>query len=362
MRVAIAIALAVAAFTGAVGAEPSLTLVGESSDRYLTDLVSISPAPAAGLRELKRAAGGSISLGAGESAHFSGTGVLTIARGRDETEVSVLDSAGRELWRTAVAPDAGVVSFGSAVASIPRNPHEPGVPYRIDIASPRGTARVERSSRTIATIRSLDRHLVVSSVASDGSPGTTTEVIDGSGTVAWVFEFERTVQPRVVVSGENAVALYPGRASVVRLARDGRPLTEIVLGERRLTDVAFVGEDSDVILWGDREILRLRVADSAILWRSRLESTDDLLSSDASTIAVIDGIVGMPARHRNAGSDRRVDLVLVNLADGTVAGRQSLHETPARPTHVRRFERGDRERLVFPHRVYELSPAEASRP
>ncbi len=362
MRSAVSIALVVAAFMGTMAAEPPVRLLSESSDQYLTDLVSISPTPAAGLRELKRPTDASIVLGEGESAHFSGHGVFTVSRSREQADVRVLDSMGRELWRTAVAPGANVVSFGAAVASLPVNPHEPGVPYRIEIDSRLGSARIKRSSRTIASIRSLERHLVVSSMASDGSPGMTTEVIDESGTVAWVFESERTIQPRVVVSGESAVALYPGRASVVRLARDGDPATEIVLKERRFTDVAFVVGDSDVVLWGDREVIRLRVGDGEIAWWSRLESSDDLLSSDTSSITVVDGFVGFPTRRKTAGSEWRVNLVLVDSEDGTVSGRRVLHETPDRPTHVRRFARGDRERLVFAHRVYELSPAEAGQP
>ena len=108
-------------------------------------------------------------------------------------------------------------------------------------------------------------------------------------------------------------------------------------------------------------MVRLNLADGEIVWWAQLPGSGQQLATDTSYVTPVDGALGMVTREKTSEGFWRVSLFFLDFASGSVTGQRVLHESPGRPTHVRRFARDGGERLVFDHHVYEVSPAGESR-
>ena len=341
----------------ALAGPAKVTLIDESSSTFLTDEVRVRPAgdTAEGRLELL---GVQVALPRDSYALSVGRRVAVVTRTPQETSVRLLEADGSTVRQTTVAPDRKVLPFGEAVAAYQPSLHEPGVPYRVDILSSGGTTSIERANRLINDIYALEDYLVISSADADART-VETSVIDDSGQIRWGFNRSGPAFPRVAVRGARAAAVYPGRPeSVVELSnRDTGELARLAV-PGVMTSVAFLSDGSAILVWGNHTTTLLDVDAQRILWQTNLPASGKpyptQLAGATSLATPVGGVVAMIARERAAGDTWDVNLVLFDLGDGSIVEERNLYRDAMPPASVRRFPEGAKERLVLPHRVYEV--------
>jgi len=353
--------LAVSATLGA--AEPQLRLVEQPGGAYVTDSIHVAASSASGLSVLRRA-GQTTLLGPGQAVHFSGGTVVLLSAVDRATEVALFDAAGRPLREVRIPQDVKTLAFGESLATFASVPHDPGLPYAVEVLSPAGSTTLERPGRTIAGFTALERHLVIDSIENRKTAPLLSDVIDETGHVAWSFRAPDRALPRIVALDTTAAALYPGRPdSLLRIATEEAPQPrERVLHGAVLTDVAFVTGTEWVFVWGAHDAALVDREHLDVVWQVHLGGKARQLTSVTSSVTRTAGTLVTLTRTETPTGTWQVDAVFLNAADGTVAGRSRLYESRAVPTHVKRFRRGERERLVLPDRVYEVSASPERQP
>lgn len=346
--------LAIATTLGA--AQPQLRLVEQPGGAYVTDSIHVAPGSASGLSVLRRA-GQTTPLGPGQTVHFSGGTVVLLSAEDRTTEVALFDAAGHPLREVRVPQDVKMLAFGESLATFVSAPHDPGLPYDVDVLSPAGSTTLERPGRTIAGFTALERHLVIDSIESHKTAPLHSDVIDQAGQVAWSFIAPDRALPRIVTQETTVAALYPGRPdSLLRIATKNAPQPrERVLPGAVLTDVAFVSGTNWAFLWGARDAALVDCEHLSVAWQVHLGGDARQLTNVTSFVSQTTGTLVTLTRTETPAGTWLVDAVFLNAADGSVTGRRHLHESRAVPTHVKRFRRGERELLVLPDRVYEVS-------
>ena len=251
---------------------------------------------------------------------------------------------------------AASVPFGDAVALLPLNLHEPGVPYSVRVVSADADVLIEREGRSILDVRALEHHLVIASRGTGFAAVTLGEVIDESGRVAWTFTAPGDVPPRVAVGEGRAVAVYPGRReSIVELQDAESPATgRWVVSGAVLTQAALSTGGDEILVWGPRQVAWIDASESGIAWRASVAGAARPLAATTSGVTPVAGQVGVPVRERRTDGTWQVDLLLLDAGDGRIVSREPLHRTEEMPTAFGRHRRGEAERLVLRRHTYEI--------
>jgi hypothetical protein len=261
----------------------------------------------------------------------------------------------------AFSSSARPVPFGRAVALIPLDLHEPGLPYAFEILSPDGRRQtIERPGRTILEVRRLESHLLVASRGEE----TVGELFDENGLARWTFRAPGDLPPRVAILGERAAAVYPGRSASVVEIQDGATggARSWTLEGAVLTQVALSTEGGGLLAWGPREAAWIDEERGGVVWRTRMPATDRPLASTTSTVTPVGGAILLVTREAAADGAWAVNVVFFDLDDGRIAGRRILHRSEEMPSAVARRPRGASERLVLQRHVYEVRGAEGAEP
>jgi hypothetical protein len=340
----------------ALAGPAKVTLVTDSGDTFLTDTARMQPAQDSKAGSLNLS-GKQVSLSGDSYAVSVGRRVAVVTRTARETSVQLFDADGSTIRQTSVAPGRKVLPFGQAVAVYEPSLHEPGVPYSVDVMSSQGTTRVEKPGRLIHDIFALEDHVVISSV--DADAGTVdTDVIDGAGQIRWSFSRSGRSNPRVAVQGNRAVAVYADRPeSAVEVSELGGGVARLAI-PGLMSNVAFLSDGSAILAWGSHTTTLLDIGAQRVLWQQTLPASGKpyptQLNGVTSLVTPIAGTVAMVAREQSADGAWDVQLVFFDVGSGSIAETRALYRDAQPPTLVRRFEADAKERLVLPHRVYEI--------
>ena len=118
----------------------------------------------------------------------------------------------------------------------------------------------------------------------------------------------------------------------------------------RLTD------GSGVVVWGPRHIVLVGLEAANVVWALELPGHGRQLANDTSYVSVVGGTLATLTRRQRDDASWVVEAHFIDVVVGNIIGRRKLLEASEMPVGVRRFPRGETERLVFRHHVFELSP------
>jgi hypothetical protein len=341
----------------ALAGPAKVTLVTDSGDTFLTDTARVEPAKGSKAGSLNLS-GERIALSGDSYAVSVGRRVAVVTRTAQETSVRLFDTDGRSVWQTSVTAGLKVLPFGQAVAAYQPSLHMPGVRYSVDVVSVKGTTRVEKPGRLIHDIFSLEDHLVISSV--DAEAGTVdTDVIDASGEVRWTFTHPGASGPRVAVHGNRAAEVSSGQPdSVIQVSELDTSETASMTVPGAMSNVAFLTDASAILVWGSHTTTLLDMGVQRILWQTTLPASGrpypTQLNGVASLVTPVAGTVAMVAREKTVDEAWDVNVLFFDVGNGTITETRKLYSDEKPPTLVMRFPEGSKERLVLPHRVYEV--------
>ena len=293
-----------------------------------------------------------------------GQGVARVVHQDSGTSLLVLPGEeGGELVLP-LPPGVTPVPFGNAVALLPRNDHEPGAPFRIDILSPAGSRTVVRPGATLLSAEPLGRRLVVSYRGKGTGATGRTDVIEEDGSVSWSLTADDPVPPRVAVREDLLAAIHPGRdvSRIDLVAADEDPVARLRFDGCVLTGASFSADGSGLLAWGPREVAWVDLGARAVAWRLRMSRGERPLPSPGFEIVKVAGTVGLPIRREIPGAGWIAGLLLLDARDGSVTQRYDLQRSASMPAGASRLPIPAGERLVFAGRAYDLVDESEDRP
>jgi len=339
---------------GARAAQPNVALMGGGDGECLTDVISMLEDGASGQRVVLFGTK-SLTLGSGQSVYYSGGTVCLVTETEDATVVTLYDGEGRILRTVSLPPGVKTMAFGKSVASYAPSLHAPGIPYLLDVDTPTGSVHLAREGRTVTDLRALETHLVITSRNAAGVYET--EVLNGGGQVDWVFSEPGLHGPRVVVDGDRALAVFADRPnSILQFAQAKRARARrMVLKGAVMTNAAFLTNGPEAFVWGSRDAAWVDLERLRTRWQRSLAIDGQQLPNGTSSVATVDKMVPTLTRTELPDGTWRVDLMFLQLSNGSTVHQQTLYETGSVPACVRRITRGSNEYLVLPDRVYAVS-------
>jgi hypothetical protein len=334
---------------------PTVQLLHSSPAIHLTDAHTLYRDPQSGTGEL-RSGEARTFVGVGDRVEFAGSTVGITTRTEDGTFVRLLDRTGRTTWSARLPADSHTMAFADAVALIPSNDHEPGMPYSLRIRWAVGEEALSEPERTVVDLTALEHHLAIASIGSE-TKAIRVDVLDARAERTWRFESDSAQRPRIAVHGDRAAAIVPGHA-----ASELQLSTEATKSPRRtwiagwMTDVAFLVDGSSVVAWGPHHVALIGVESLDTSWVITLPGEGRQLANDTSRIAVVGGTLAALTRRQRGDARWEVDAHFIDATTGRIIDRRRLFDAADMPNTVRRFPHEQAERLVFDHHLIELSP------